>query len=164
MIIRTPRPNELDEMADLGQVMWSEGVFTVTDDYDKAAALDFGIHALTEHMAGGDFYMSIAKENEDGPIIGMVIGQAVPYFFAPSKRMIVDHLIYVREDKRGTLAAYRLLKDFEKWGSTKNALEMSLGVSTGIHPEKTHDFYTRMGYTHTGGIYKKPFNQQHKET
>lgn len=164
MIIETPKPSDLQEMVDLGQQMWSEGVFTVTEDYDALAALEFGIGALTEHLSGGDFYLSIAREKEGGEIIGMIVGQSVPYFFAPSKKMIVDHLIYVREDKRGTSAAYRLMKHFEAWSETRDAIEMSLGVSTGINPEKVHDFYIKMGYTHTGGIYKKPLSQSKKET
>lgn len=159
MIVRKPKPSELQEMVDLGKVMWGEGVFNVTEDYDSDAAMDFGLNALTESMSGGDFYMCVAKEDESSPIIGMVIGQSVPYFFCPKKKMVVDHIVYVHKDKRGSSAAYRMLKDFEDWAKTQNAVEISMGVSTGIHPEKTHDFYTKMGYTHAGGIYKKPLNQ-----
>lgn len=156
MIVNPPKPAELRFLAEMGRDMWEESVFKVTQDYDISSVIEFGVTVLTEFLSGGDYFVNVARETNGTAPVGMIVGQVVPYFFCPNRRNAVDHIVYVSPNYRGTSAAHRLLKEFEKWAKDKGAIEMSIGTSTGVHPEKTHDFYVKMGYTHTGGIFKKP--------
>lgn len=147
------------EVVDLVEQLWEESCFKITESFDRAAVGEFFLNVLTEHLSGGDFFACVAKDSETGEVFGVALGQLTRYILCPEKSFAVDHIVYVRQDKRGTSAAYRLVKEFESWAKQKGATEVSFGVSTGIHPDKTHDFYVRMGYNHTGGIYKKPLKE-----
>lgn len=156
-MIKIPNYDEVVQAVNLGQDMWGEGSFKVTGTYNTHAALEFASHAVNQHLSGGLFYFKVAVR--DDKVVGMMIGQLVPFFFCPDKTMAVDHIVYVDPNYRGSSIAYRLVKDFEEWARKKSAIQISFGVSTGVKIEKTHDFYTKMGYNHTGGIYKKTIGQ-----
>lgn len=158
-MLETPKAEDIKKMVDLGKLMWEEGAFKVTKRYDRAAAFDFTVHALEEYLSNNGFYVKVCKEaSGDHEVYGMIIGQIVPYFFCPDQFMAVDHVVYVHPDRRGSPAGVKLVRGFEKWAQEIGATEMSIGVSTGIHPEKTHGFYQKMGYNWTGGVYKKHLN------
>ncbi len=81
----------------------------------------------------------------DGKIIGMIGGAVVEDFFGYDK-YVTDFVLYVDPAHRGGWAAPRLIRIFEKWAWENHAIEICLGVSTGIHMEDTVGLYERLGY------------------
>jgi GNAT superfamily N-acetyltransferase len=90
---------------------------------------------------------------EDREILGGFAGAVVPFFFCQRHRYATDLAVFVRKDRRGGMIAARLVEQFAEWAREAGATEINLGVSTGIHPEKTGAFYERMGYERSGGFY-----------
>lgn len=154
MIVYRPEPKEFPTLIKMGAGMWEESNFYSTDEYDEEALQKLG-EALYSHPDG---VVLAVKESHDSAPFGMMVGQAVPYFFAPSKKMAIDFLVYVAPEKRGTSAAFRLLKAFESWARNKGVHEMRLGVSTGVEPERTAKLYRKLGFKNVGGIFTKPLN------
>tara|TARA_R110001592_G_scaffold131052_1_gene344642 strand:- start:17130 stop:17585 length:456 start_codon:yes stop_codon:yes gene_type:complete len=64
-----------------------------------------------------------------------------------------DIIVYVRPERRGSLAAVKLLKNYILWADQQNASHITLGISTGIHPEKTKRFYERLGFKTIGTMH-----------
>lgn len=141
---------DLTEIVDLAFLMRKESVFKLTARFDPEAVCMLGARLI----ADPDGYLTVAK-NEKGLVIGFIAGQLAPYIFSPSEKHIVDYAVFVEPSSRGGSAAYRLMKDFEEWGKDKDALEMTIGVSTGVEPQKIHEFYKKLGYACVGGLYKK---------
>ena len=86
---------------------------------------------------------------ENGTITGMMWGYLEEFFFSED-RYATDILLYVTPEKRGTRAAWKLVKAFEGWAAEGGAVFIQPGVSTGIDNEGYARFYERMGYSVTG--------------
>ena len=50
-------------------------------------------------------------------------------------------------------AALRLLMAFRKWAENRGVFELSAGVNSGAHIERTDRFLRRLGFVQTGGNY-----------
>lgn len=67
-----------------------------------------------------------------------------------------DMVWFVRRDRRGSLAAVKLLADFEQWGLDRGVLDFYLGQTTGVQIEATMKLYEHLGYRVVGvNTYKR---------
>ena len=151
MKVYKPEPQEIAKLIELGKDMWAESNFYATGEFDEVAVIAFSSYLYTND----DVLVLAVKATEDGGPVGMLVGQKVPYFFAPSKFMAVDHIVYVAPEHRGSSAAVRLLRGFVEWAEAKDVLELRLGVSTGVNPERTGKLYEKLGFANIGGIFTK---------
>lgn len=92
-------------------------------------------------------------ENE-GRLVGMVCGFVTEHFFGPVK-IASDFALYVTPAHRGASVASRLVKAFETWARSMGADEITLGVSTEVHAERTAQLYERLGYARSGIVLRK---------
>ena len=138
--------------------------------YDKEAVLDLVEMDVAETLPHLDFRRDLAAETfdqsvnhadpttfvaeEDGEIIGFLVGLLEGYAFT-SGIFVVQEVLYVRPDKRGTRAAAALLKEFLAWGETVGARECIFGISNGMHPERTAKFMQHVTGAEPVGIYLK---------
>lgn len=104
-----------------------------------------------DFVVEGEDYIALVAEVEATPV-GAIIGCISPYFFNPALR-ICDLSFYVRPEWRGSTAAPRLLKHYEKLAKERGCRESYLGVSTGDGAAGA--FYQGMGYTNIGTCFKK---------
>ena len=86
----------------------------------------------------------------DGVIGGFMIGYATEHWLSPDK-FAGDLTLYLATEYRGSSAAIKMLKAFEKWAFEEQEVKyIDLGVSTGIHAEATAAMYGRLGYENQG--------------
>ncbi len=104
---------------------------------------------------GADIYAAIAER--DGVPIGAVAAYTLPCHFSDGF-VAFDLFVYVEPEHRGGKAAFLLIDSYEKWAKQHDVIEICLGVSTGIHPEKTGSFYERLGYEKVGCNFVKEMN------
>ena len=102
-----------------------------------------------------DQFVQIAEDNNQ--IIGVFIGFITEYYFGKDL-YASDLTYYVDQTRRGSVAAVRLFRDFETWATKRGAKRISPATATGINPERTKQFYEKMGYTVTGHTYNKEVN------
>ena len=88
----------------------------------------------------------------DGVPIGMMLGALATHNFGPAL-FAYDFAWYVVPEVRGSSTAIKLLRSFEKWAKDRGALEIHLGVTTNVAPERTGKMFKRLGYTHVGCNY-----------
>lgn len=66
-----------------------------------------------------------------------------------------DAAVYVAPEHRGTSILPRMLREFERWADDVGAEEVTLGVSTEVHTERTANLYARHGYRPSGATLTK---------
>lgn len=121
--------------------------------YDMQHLMKFGEAAIWDD----DFCCLVAEQEFPGhapSMTGFFVGCVQPLYFN-GQPQAVDLILYAVEDKRGMLAAKYLIEAFEKWALEKRAVIIDLGITTGIHEERTGLFYEKLGYRRTGSIFRK---------
>lgn len=145
MTIRQATQDDLLDLLEMAEAMHGESDFS-TIPFDHLFCRDF-LEITLDDPDNGVFI----DENE-GVIRGAFLGSVEPFFFS-SRLKASDTAIYVKPEFRGSATALRLIRKWELWAWEKGAIRTYLGVSTGN--AKADDFFTRLGYTRLGGIYRK---------
>ncbi|MDB4725942.1 GNAT family N-acetyltransferase, partial [bacterium] len=70
----------------------------------------------------------------------------------------VSDLLFVLPEKRGAIAAKKLVQDFIQWAIDNGVPNAFIGVSVGIDNERTGKFFEKMGFHHVGLSYKMELN------
>ncbi|EHD22077.1 MULTISPECIES: GNAT family N-acetyltransferase [Brenneria] len=87
-----------------------------------------------------------------GQIIGWMAGGVAPFWFSHD-RMAFEYGVFIDAEHRGGSAGYRLVKAFIGWAKGHNAVEIRMGITTGVHEERTGDLYQKLGLKRTGLLY-----------
>lgn len=131
------------EAVRLGKMMQAEG---------GLGSYEWDDEKFLAYIGNPNVYCSLVK-NGSGYIGGMIGFVAQQYF---TKDMAAKDLaIYIEPEKRGSMAAVRLVRDFEDWARSKGAKEAYLAQSTGIEIEKTRRWYEALGYSVCGFVTKR---------
>jgi GNAT superfamily N-acetyltransferase len=93
----------------------------------------------------------------DGRINAGMAAVITRSWFGPAL-IATDLALFVEPAARGGMAAPRLVKRYMEWAESSGADDVQLGVTTGVHAEKTGAFFERMGFYSVGGFYKKRAN------
>ncbi len=99
-----------------------------------------------------------AEIKDDEEIVGLLVGVCFEYWFGTDKQ-IAGVAIYVKPGKRGTSAAGRLIRAYEKWASNLGIKEIGVSTSTGVETERTRGLFQRLGYTPAAYAYSKRIEQ-----
>ena len=84
-----------------------------------------------------------------GAVIGFLYGFIHGYSFTAGIS-VVQEVLYVRPDKRGTRAAALLILAFKRWGEGLDAKEIVFGISSGINVDRAARLFERFGAQRTG--------------
>lgn len=127
----------------LGEMMYLEGGYT-----------DFNPDKFLAFLDQPHVYASIYRHAALGYIGGMV-GYVAPPMFGQGALVAKDLGVFIHPAHRGSMAAVRLVRDFEAWAREKGAAHVLLAQSTGINVERTRQWYEAMGYTVYGYLTKR---------
>lgn len=82
-----------------------------------------------------------------------IVGPMLPW---SPETVAMDFITYVKPSKRGSLIGYRLIREYERWASSKGAVDIRISVASGINEERTSAFYEGLGFSPSG----KQFNKE----
>ena len=85
----------------------------------------------------------------DGTVLGGFLGTITGTFFS-DELAAKDLAWFVSKERRGSVAAVTLVRDFERWARAMGAKRIFLGQSTGVDIEKTRALYEHLGYRTVG--------------
>ncbi len=88
-----------------------------------------------------------------GRMIGGLIGAIAPHYHSPALGATVLGL-YVLPERRGSLAAIKLLHGFRRWAGQNGAVRLYAGVTSGIDIARTDRLLRRLGFQPKGGNYE----------
>jgi len=148
VLIRNATASDIPELVKFGFLIHAESKFSILDyDPDKVRQT---LESIVE-SENGTHCCFIAK-TADEQLIGVLIGCIEEYFFS---RSLMAHsiLIYVHPKWRGSPAALKFIHAFRNWATNRDALEICIGVASGVTIGRTDRFLRRLGFSVTGGNY-----------
>jgi GNAT superfamily N-acetyltransferase len=84
----------------------------------------------------------------EGVIVGAFAGLATPHF-ACDVMQAHDIGLFVSPKYRGSTIAARLIRSFLEWSKSINA-EPTIGINTGVEPERTEQLFGALGARQSG--------------
>ena len=159
MIIRDATSTDISPLIQFGYLIHAESKFSTLDfDPDKVRKT---LENIIESKNGT--HCCFVAEGAEKQLIGVFIGCVEEYFFS---RCVMAHsiLIYVHPEWRGSPAAVKFIHAFRQWATNRKALEICIGVASGVTIGRTDRFLKRLGFSVTGGNYSMVIrNQQEGE-
>lgn len=123
----------------VGFQFWEETPVFNKYEWNSQKAFEFAKDVMESENA----CMYIAYSNNEP--VGLIIGEIVDFYFSKAK-FLKDMFIYVKPEHRGGKSAYLLMKEFLKFGKSKNVDDIFFQVSAGIDNEKSVEFLGKFGF------------------
>ena len=152
-MIRVAEQKDIESLVEFGRLLHKES------SYSNGSYVDDKVRDLMSGLIGSE-YGAVFVSEIDGRVIGAFAGGITEHWFSNDLHAF-DYSFYVLPDFRGGSSAYRLLLAFEMWARAKGALEIDIGITTGIQEEKTQRFYEKMGFVQTGRLFGKVLEVDH---
>lgn len=146
-MIRPATLIDVPRLVELAEQMHGESRFaSLAFDADKMAA-------TLAALAGGAGCLLVAEH--DGQIIGGFAGWCAEHFFSREKTA-GDFGLFVQPDRRGGIAAARLLQAFVAWAREQGVADqwIQAGITTGVHIEATTRLYRSIGFAPIGTVFE----------
>lgn len=89
--------------------------------------------------------LGIFFEEEDGQVVGLIMGMIHPQWFTPTREMS-ELMFWVRPDHRKSPLARQLIKTMEEWAIPRGARKIFMAAGSGYETERVEKFYRRLGY------------------
>lgn len=142
-MIRPATLQDLPALLAIGQDMAAESprYSRLRFSRDKLAA------ALTT-LIPADWGFVRVIDGEQGIVAVMLA--AVTEHWISSDRCASDLALYVDPRARGTMAATELICAYREWAREQGAVLLQVGVTTGVHTEKTAQLYEHLGFVRCG--------------
>lgn len=137
------------------------------DDVDSLLALAYAMHDESPRFRQYKFMPERLRKNleavisissgfavvaeQDGMIVGAMVAMSMPHF-ACDVLQACDLGIFIDEQHRGGTLAARLVRAYMKWAESIGA-EPTIGVNTGVHPERTAQLLEALGAKPSGTNY-----------
>lgn len=146
MRVRLADPSDIPALLVLGRAMHAESRYGIYP-FDEARAVAAARRALAEP---GRHAVLVAERA--GAMIGYCHVAASEFLFSAEMGSTLQ-LLYVLPDKRGSLAAVKLLHAARRWARLAGAREILFGASSGVAIARTDRMMRRLGFTVVGGNY-----------
>lgn len=147
-VIRKATADDYPGLIWLGRMMHQESPRYSRMTFSDAKCENL-ISRLTQSSMG---LVLVAHEGRE--MVGMLGGVVMPYFFSDDL-LAQELVVYVRPECRGGTTAVKLVRHFENWATSKGASEIQMGVTTGVHTDRTADFYEAMDFSRVGVLLSK---------
>jgi GNAT superfamily N-acetyltransferase len=144
MTIREAEPRDIEEVLVLGWEMHQES---------RYKTMEFSLEKVAQFFQfvidSPDYIFLVVEKNSR--VVGGFIGYAMPQWFSDDLAA-GDFALFIDQENRGGTAALKLVKKYIEWAKSKGVASenIGLGITTGIHTEKTQMFYERLGFEMTG--------------
>lgn len=145
--LRDATIDDLTRLVELGRAMHAES--------PRFSKLRFSAPKLAEQLCGlivsPSGFMKVVER--DGVIIGGLAG-AISEHWCSADKVAFDMALFVSPDKRGGMAAAKLVDAFKTWAAGKGAVLTVLGISTGVKTEETAGLYRAIGLKQFGYLFE----------
>lgn len=148
MTVRQATEQDIDQLILLGEALHRESPAYYLKSFDAERLKGF----LQTVINDPNFCCLVAEKEQ--MLIGYFIG-GLTFEIISYDVTAFDLSVYVLPDNRNGRTAIKLFKAFEEWAKGYNAKYFRVGISTGIHTEKTSKFYQLLGFKPDGVVLEK---------
>ena len=145
-MIRPANADDIPRLVDLGAVMHCESPRFRDFAYQPAR-----VASMLEWLMGSPQGLVLVADQQFEGVIGGLMAMAMPHY-ACELVQASDLAFFVHPDYRGGTAALRLVDGYRAWAHSIGA-EPSIGVNTGVQPERTARLLAALGAEQTGTIW-----------
>lgn len=145
-MIRVATISDMPRLLELGRAMLAESTATPFR-YDMGKTAD----SLARIINGGGV---IFVSERDGVIVGGFAGGISEQWYSMDK-VAFDYALFIEPGLRSGLTAIKLVKAFETWATEMGALEIRMGITTGVNVESTSRLYEYLGFQNIGPMFAK---------
>lgn len=145
--VRRGTPADIDRMVELAAALHAEAPNYCDEPFEPEVLRRWLAHRMHGTLLVDDNAVFVAESA--GALVGALVGIVCDRPFN-RQRFAAELTLYVRPESRGGRALPALVGAFEAWARAQGASKATLGISTGIHVERTVRAYSRLGYTLDG--------------
>lgn len=148
-MIRPATDADVPAIAELGRLLHQES--------DEYRGISYDVDKVCETMrgllsCGGVIFLY----ESGGELCGGLAGSIGEFWFSREK-ISGDFSLFVKPEHRHGLIAVKLILAFQAWSKQLGARRMQMGITTGIHAERTGRLYQSLGMRHAGLLFNKDF-------
>ncbi|MFA4102314.1 GNAT family N-acetyltransferase [Serratia nevei] len=147
-MIRNATAGDIPALIELGARMYLESRYAETSPFDEQKCAELAQHLI----AAPDGCVLVAEHG--GQVIGWMAGGIAEQWFS-RKLMAFEYGLFIAPEHRGGSAGPRLAKTFIAWAADHGAAVINMGITTGVHEERTGAMYERLGLSRAGLLYSK---------
>jgi Acetyltransferase (GNAT) family len=145
MNIRPATAEDLPALVFIGRMMRDESPRFREMDFD-----DDTLSATLRQVLDAPTGLLLVAER-DGEIVGGVAAVLIPSWFGRDLTSC-DLALFIRQDRRGGIAAVKLLERYASWAKARKAKPVLLGIMTGVNVEQTEKLCARLGWRRAGVV------------
>lgn len=147
-MIRNATAGDIPALIELGARMYLESRYAETSPFDEQKCAELARHLIA--APGG----CVLVAEHGGHVIGWMAGGIAEQWFS-RKLAAFEYGLFIAPEHRGGSAGPRLAKTFIAWAADHGAAVINMGITTGVHEERTGAMYERLGLSRTGLLYSK---------
>ncbi len=151
-MIRQATISDLDALVELGREMVAEA-----PEYEGLSFNGGRLRKFVRWAMGDGDGLALIAEMPTEPLktpVGCIVVFPAPYAFADDV-FVADLGLYIRPGHRKGRLAVGLVRRVEDWCREQGYDDIQLGVSTGVHLDRTSSLYESLGYRESGRTFRK---------
>ncbi|HDL7643635.1 TPA: GNAT family N-acetyltransferase [Yersinia enterocolitica] len=145
-MIRNATAGDIPALIELGARMYIESRYSQNSPFDEGKCADLARSLISS--PGGCLLVA----EKDDVVIGWLAGGIAEQWFS-RQLMAFEYGLFIAPEHRGATAGPRLAKAFIAWAEDHGAVLINMGITTGVHEERTGDLYSRLGLHRSGLLY-----------
>lgn len=144
-MIRPATHEDIPRIVELGRILHAESSYSSIPYIDEKViatmrnVIDTGVIFVAEF---------------DGEVVGGLAGGMAEQWFS-NERTAFDYSFFIHPEFRRGAIAVRLMTAFCEWAKLLGAKTVRMGITTGIHVERTAKLYRAMGFNEVGPLFQK---------
>lgn len=144
--IRPATKNDIPRICELGYALHAESSYS---------EIPFDVAKVAKTMEDIIDHLGVIFVAERGDVIaGGIAGGVTEHWFS-NERVAFDYSFFIHPEYRHGSAAARLMTAFFEWARLLGAKKVRMGITTGIHVERTAKLYRAMGFHEAGQLFQK---------
>lgn len=143
--LRNATADDIPLLCEIGRRYHAESSFS----YSRYSP--FKVSILLARLIQGQGCVIVAEKN--GVIVGGIAGVVIESWYSTEK-IAHDFCIFLDEEHRRGMLAARIIRRFIKWAGDRGANRIQMGITSGIHVERTAKLYAAMGGRLIGTFYE----------
>ncbi|MFT4466003.1 MAG: N-acetyltransferase family protein [Sodalis sp. (in: enterobacteria)] len=129
-MIRAATRDDIPALIAQGARMYQESRYAENSPFNALKCAD-----LADHLINADAGCVLVTEH-NGQIIGWLAGGIGEQWFS-RQLMAFEYGVFISPSHRGGSAGARLVKSFIAWAKYHGAAVINMGITTGVHEERT---------------------------
>lgn len=143
--LRFATADDIPALCELGRRYHAESSFA------NSAYSPFKVSILLARLISGQGCVIVAEKDEQ--IIGGIAGVVIEAWYSTEK-VAHDFCLFVDEKHRNGMLGTRIVRKFIAWAHRNGAKRIQMGITSGIHVERTAKLYAALGGRAIGSFYE----------